>query len=558
MKNRFIVKIPAILTFSVGALMISLPAFAIGAKASNCQARLHAVTGEYLDCRLRAEAATIRGRKVAATDKAAARCERNYTRQYDRSIKKGGAGCPAGNAGHLPVKPFLDDEVNDTVSEVKSLITAAPPSAQAATLIVYNNCATSLKIMSPTSSTINGTVLGQYESVSWPTGSSGILRQNAPNTFLVAPVTTDSQCQQLACQTWSDIQASGQRMGYMWGNNPPHNNNLTFAAYCQPTNAAAHQCTTTSSTPCCGSQMVYDNTYGTTFELTPNGGSSLNQDFVDLSTNYGSGPESPPPLCNGSNPTDCVTANANIFFNVPVQVQMIDTSNPGQTCAFPPGNTNTLTCGSVSCSDAYQYPTDNKQAVCAGGTGYVVTYCPGNSQLPAIPTSASLASTSQSITIKNSLSTTSPCPGGNTFSVFTSYGGQQVIKPGGLPITISGNYSVYPGLGLQVNNWYWTSVQLPVQSDPQDPDNSGAQFMLTDQCALSQAPPVYGKGIETYKIATVTAQQTASGCQITIGEDEPWTDAVTPGCCAPPLPGMTNVCQGPWGITNNQQPWPPQ
>jgi len=82
--------------------------------------------------------------------------------------------------------------------------------------------------------------------------------------------------------------------------------------------------------------------------------------------------------------------------------------------------------------------------------------------------------------------------------------------------------------------------------------------MLSDQCSLSQAPPVYGKGIQTYAIANVTAQSTSSGCQITLGEKQPWTDAVTPGCCAPPLPGMANVCQGPWGVTNNQQPWPPR
>ena len=555
MNKPLIVKIPAWVALLVGVAGIGLPALAAGAK-NNCQARLHAITGAYLDCRLRAEAAATKGRKPANTDKARSRCDKSYARQYDRAIRQGGAGCPANTP--LPIRPLLNDEVNDTVREVNSLITDAPPSAKAATLILYNHCATPIKIMSPTSSTINGTVLGHYESKSWPTGSSGTLRQNAPNTFMVAPVTSDSQCQQLACQNWSDIQAAGQRMGYMWGHNPPHHNNLTWAAYCQPTNAAAHQCTTTSTTPCCGSQMVYDNTYGTTFEITPNGGSSLNQDFVDLSTNYGSGPESPPPLCNGSNPNDCVAPQANIFFNVPVQVKMTYPGKPSQTCAFPPGNTNTLTCTAVSCLDAYQYPTDNKQAVCAGGTGYVVTFCPGSHPLPAIPTATALATTGQTITIKNNLSSSSlPCAGGNTVSVFTSDGGQQVIQPGGPPITIIGNYANYPGLGLQVNNWYWTSEQLPVQVNPQNPDNSGAQFMLSDQCSLSQAPPVYGKGIETYLIANVTSQSTSSGCQITIGEKKPWTDAVTPGCCAPPLTGMTNVCKGPWGVTNNQQPWPP-
>jgi hypothetical protein len=147
-----------------------------------------------------------------------------------------------------------------------------------------------------------------------------------------------------------------------------------------------------------------------------------------------------------------------------------------------------------------------------------VTFCPGSNPLPAIPAATALATTSQTITIKNNLSASSlPCPGGNTVSVFTSGGQQRVIKPGGPPITITGNYSAYPGLGLQVNNWYWTSEQLPVQVNPQNPDNSGAQFMLSDQCSLSQAPPVYGKGIETYAISNVTAQSTSSGCQITLG-----------------------------------------
>jgi hypothetical protein len=70
---------------------------------------------------------------------------------------------------------------------------------------------------------------------------------------------------------------------------------------------------------------------------------------------------------------------------------------------------------------------------------------------------------------------------------------------------------------------------------------------------------VYGKGIETYKIAQVTSRQTATGCEIEIGPKPPYTDAVTPNCCAPPLPGFAHVClPDSWGQTNNHQPWPPQ
>ena len=82
--------------------------------------------------------------------------------------------------------------------------------------------------------------------------------------------------------------------------------------------------------------------------------------------------------------------------------------------------------------------------------------------------------------------------------------------------------------------------------------------MLNDQCALTTAPPASGKGIETYKIAKITAQKTVSGCEVNIDPNPPYTDAVTPNCCAPPIFGFANVCSGPWGQTNNGQPWPPE
>jgi hypothetical protein len=71
-------------------------------------------------------------------------------------------------------------------------------------------------------------------------------------------------------------------------------------------------------------------------------------------------------------------------------------------------------------------------------------------------------------------------------------------------------------------------------------------------------PAWYGKGIPTYLIATVTAEKTSAGCTITITRNN-YTDAVTPGCCAPPGIGGS-TCAGPWGITNNHvgEPWPPR
>ena len=161
------------------------------------------------------------------------------------------------------------------------------------------------------------------------------------------------------------------------------------------------------------------------------------------------------------------------------------------------------------------------------------------------------------LTVVNALPKSSVCPLGNTVSLFTS--GQQVIQPEGNSLDVSGDFSKFPGLGIQVNNWYWMVVSLPVQKgDPQNPDNSGAQFALTDQCVLSRQPAWYGKGIPTYLIALLTAEKTSDGCKITIARND-YTDAVTPGCCSPPGIGG-NTCTGPWGITNDHvgEPWPPR
>jgi hypothetical protein len=159
------------------------------------------------------------------------------------------------------------------------------------------------------------------------------------------------------------------------------------------------------------------------------------------------------------------------------------------------------------------------------------------------------------LTVTNALPASAVCPGGNTVSLFAPQ--QQVIQPGGNSIRVAGDFSRPPGIGIQVNNWYWTSVSLPVQNaNPQNPDNSGAQVTISSQCALDRQPAWYGKGIPTYLIATVTAARTGDGCTITIAPGS-YTNAVTPGCCAPPGIG-SNTCAGPWGVTSTGQPWPPQ
>jgi len=379
-----------VMTFSL-VLLVSL-AHAEQSAETKCQAKLYRRTGAYVRCLLAAEAAQAKGRHAEKNARAREACRAAHQKAYDAALKLSVAGCPFAGAGELGASFPLAQAGRQMVDMVRGMVAGAPPTPIDGELTIYNNCSTPMKIMSPTSSTIDGTTLQSYASTQYATAAGGGLGQNTANTFLFAPITSDAQCTQAQCGNWTDIlTAAGQRMGYMWMDNssdvPPGNDNLTYAAYCQPTNAAAGQCTTTSSTPCCGSQMNYDKTFGTTFEITPNGGTTGSQDFIDLSTNYGSGPTSPPTLCGtpGANANDCVTAGANIFFNVPIEVvtTLGDNQPPSAQCTYPQGGTS-LSCTAVSCTDAFQYPEDDKQVACPAGTGYVVTLCPGTNQLPPL------------------------------------------------------------------------------------------------------------------------------------------------------------------------------
>jgi hypothetical protein len=157
-------------------------------------------------------------------------------------------------------------------------------------------------------------------------------------------------------------------------------------------------------------------------------------------------------------------------------------------------------------------------------------------------------------TVKNNLGGGSPCPNGNTVTLFTGTS-QPTINPGG-STAISGDFSKMPGLGIQVNNWYWIQHSAPPQKNPQNPDNSGAQFTISNSCAVTgQSAAWFGQGIQTYLIANVTAAMVSGTCVITISSNS-YTNAVTPNCCAPPT-FPTNVCTGPYGVTNSGQSWPP-
>ena len=198
--------------------------------------------------------------------------------------------------------------------------------------------------------------------------------QAGANLIIPYPYLPASACPD--CDQWTALggaPGTKQREGFMW-----ESPNQKFAAYCNPALSGRGICAQQKN--CCGPGMVQDGTFGTHWEFTPN---TPQGDFVNLSTNYGSGPNSPPTLCSapGADPNDCVSEAANIFYNVPVQW------STGQTCSFTTQGKQVqgLECVKVSCPDAYQHPTDDKQATCPGTDPrrtYKVEYCPSGHPLP--------------------------------------------------------------------------------------------------------------------------------------------------------------------------------
>lgn len=246
------------------------------------------------------------------------------------------------------------------------------PGITAGNVTFVNWCPVSLTMYS-TGPTI-GTLAANGGSVTIPVTQ---FNQGAQNLVIPYPNTSDAQCPAAYCDGWTDLggtPGTKQREGYMW-DSP----NETFAAYCNPNLSGRGICALQMN--CCGSGMVQDGTFGTLWEFTPGGGGG--NDYPDLSTNYGTGPDTPPNLCPTGGPDNCVTAAANIFFNVPIQW----TTN--MNCSFTTANTQVtgLQCFTADCSDAYQYPVDDKQCSCPSSPnrGYLVQYCPSGSTLPATP-----------------------------------------------------------------------------------------------------------------------------------------------------------------------------
>ena len=195
--------------------------------------------------------------------------------------------------------------------------------------------------------------------------------QGGQNLIIPYPNLADNQCPN--CDGWTDLggpPGTTQREGWMW-----EGNDAKYAAYCNPSLSGRGICALQHN--CCGTGMVQDGTFGTHFEFTPKAGSN---DYVNLSTNYGSGPHSPPNLCPKGGPDDCVDKAAVIFYNVPIAW----TTN--LNCSFTKKGTQVKggKCIAANCPDAYQHPTDDKQVACPvnASRGYVVTYCPAGSSMP--------------------------------------------------------------------------------------------------------------------------------------------------------------------------------
>ncbi len=133
--------------------------------------------------------------------------------------------------------------------------------------------------------------------------------QAGQNRIIAYPNLANNECPN--CDGWTDLggpPGTMQREGWMW-----EGNDAKYAAYCNPSLSGRGICVQQHN--CCGAGMVQDGTFGTHFEFTPKG--TPTNDFVNLSTNYGSGPHSPPNLCPTGDPTTAWTKQPSSFITFP-------------------------------------------------------------------------------------------------------------------------------------------------------------------------------------------------------------------------------------------------
>lgn len=140
-----------------------------------------------------------------------------------------------------------------------------------------------------------------------------------------------------------------------------------------------------------------------------------------------------------------------------------------------------------------------------------------------------------------------PLPGNKSVKIFLPAGSTpagQIDIPTGLSPAYRLNLATPAGLGIQVNLWYWDSEPgIPIQKGPpQNPDNSGDQFVFNANCGFTVYDAYFGKGRKTSKIAQVSSRMDNGVCVITIAPNS-FTRCVTQRCCAPPIYGWDNVCR---------------
>ncbi len=134
-----------------------------------------------------------------------------------------------------------------------------------------------------------------------------------------------------------------------------------------------------------------------------------------------------------------------------------------------------------------------------------------------------------------------------TITIFLPAGSSpagQIDIPVGMSPAYRLNLAAMGGLGIQVNLWYWDrEPNIPIQQGPpQNPDNSGDQFILNANCEFTSQDAYFGKGVKTSKIATISSRMDQGTCVITVAPNS-FTKCVTQRCCAPPIFGWSNVCQ---------------
>ena len=186
--------------------------------------------------------------------------------------------------------------------------------------------------------------------------------------------TTDAECSALACDSWGDTLKNPPPASYNIGQWTGQY--LSRSTFCSPPLSKLQVCQTQNN--CCGSNLAHSG-WGSLFAISVG-----KQDFLNFSTNA----KCDWVLGNNIGQNQCGYDFNSIQFNVPMRLKVIN-----QTCVLGTKRKliTSLECLDVNCSDAFQYPQDDKQVACPSvgnvnpQRGYLLEYCPANTSLPNIP-----------------------------------------------------------------------------------------------------------------------------------------------------------------------------